>query len=46
MASVYKTKNLQGHERPMKHIKFSPDNKHIFSAGADRKVIKWDYKKT
>ena len=45
MASVYKTKNLQGHERPMKHIKFSPDNKHIFSAGADRKVIKWDYKK-
>ena len=44
MSSVYKTKNLQGHERPIKQIKFSPDGKYIFSASADRKVVKWDYK--
>ena len=43
MSSSYKTKNLQGHERPIKQLKFSPDGKFIFSASADRKVIKWDY---
>ena len=44
MTSVYKAKILKGHERPIKHIKFSSDGKFIFSASADRKVIKWDYK--
>lgn len=44
MASTYKTKTLQGHERPLKHIKFSHDGKYLFTAGADRKIIKWDYK--
>ena len=44
MSSVYKTKNLQGHERPIKQLKFSKDGKYIFSASADRKVIKWNYK--
>ena len=43
MSFVLKAKNLQGHERPIKHIKFSPDGKFVFSASADRKVIKWDY---
>ena len=43
MSFVHKAKNLQGHERPIKHIKFSPDGKYVFSASADRKVIKWDY---
>ena len=43
MSFVLKAKNLQGHERPIKHIKFSPDGKYVFSASADRKVIKWDY---
>ena len=46
MSSVYKTKNLQGHERPIKQLKFSTDGKYIFSASADRKVNKWDYKNT
>ena len=44
MTSMYKTKNLQGHERPIKQLKFSKDGKYIFSASADRKVIKWNYK--
>ena len=44
MSSSYKTKNLQGHERPIRQLKFSPDGKYIFSASSDRKVIKWDYK--
>ena len=44
MSSVYKTKNLQGHERPIKQLKFSSNGKYIFSSSADRKVIKWDYK--
>ena len=44
MSSTYKTKTLQGHERPLKHIKFSHDGKYIFTSGADRKVRKWDYK--
>ena len=44
MSSVYKTKNLQGHERLIKQLKFSKDGKYIFSASADRKVIKWNYK--
>ena len=44
MSSSHKVKNLQGHERPIKHIKFSPDGKYVFSASADRSVIKWDYK--
>ena len=44
MTSIYKTQNLQGHERPIKHIKFSSDGKYIFSASADRSIIKWDYK--
>lgn len=44
MSSSYKTKNLQGHERPIKQLKFSPDGKYIFSASADRKVVKWNYK--
>lgn len=39
----YKAKILQGHERQIKDIKFSPDGKYIFSASADRSVIKWDY---
>ena len=43
MSSLPKAKNLQGHTRPIKHIKFSPDGKYIFSASADRTVIKWDY---
>ena len=45
MSSVYKAKNLQGHERPIKQLKFSSDGKYVYSASADRKVIKWDYKK-
>jgi translation initiation factor 3 subunit I len=44
MTSTYKTKNLQGHERPIKQLKFSIDGKYIYSASADRKVIKWNYK--
>ena len=44
MSSSYKTKNLQGHGRPIKQLKFSPDGRYIFSSSADRKVIKWDYK--
>jgi WD40 repeat protein len=44
MSSSYKTKNLQGHERPIRQLKFSPDGKYIFSASSDRKVIKWDYR--
>ena len=43
MSSIPKAKNLQGHTRPIKHIKFSPDGKYVFSASADRTVIKWDY---
>lgn len=43
MSSFPKAKNLQGHTRPIKHIKFSKDGKYVFSASADRKVIKWDY---
>ena len=43
MSSFPKAKTLQGHTRPIKHIKFSKDGKYIFSASADRKVIKWDY---
>ena len=43
MSSIPKAKNLQGHTRPIKHIKFSPDGKFVFSASADRTVIKWDY---
>lgn len=43
MSSIPKAKNLQGHTRPIKHLKFSPDGKYIFSASADRTVIKWDY---
>ena len=45
MSSTYKGKTLQeGHSRPVKHIKFSSDGKFVFSASADRLVIKWDYK--
>ena len=45
MSSTYKGKTLQkGHSRPVKHIKFSSDGKYVFSASADRTVIKWDYK--
>ena len=45
MSSTYKGKTLQeGHSRPVKHIKFSSDGKYVFSASADRSVIKWDYK--
>ena len=45
MNSTYKGKNLkEGHLRPVKHIKFSSDGKYVFSASADRSVIKWDYK--
>jgi WD40 repeat protein len=45
MSSTYKGKTLQeGHSRPVKHIKFSSDGKYVFSASADRLVIKWDYK--
>ena len=44
MTSIYKTKILQGHERPLKDIQFSPDGKYIFSASSDRTVIQWDYK--
>jgi len=43
MSSIPKAKNLQGHTRPIKHIKFSPDGKYVFSASADRTVVKWDY---
>ena len=43
MSSVHKARNLQGHTRPIKHIKFSKDGKYVFSASADRSVIKWDY---
>ena len=43
MISIPKAKNLQGHTRPIKHIKFSPDGKYVFSASADRTVVKWDY---
>jgi len=45
MTSTYKTKNLQGHERPIKQLKFSKDGRYIFSASSDRKVIKWNYEK-
>ena len=45
MSSTYKGKTLQeGNSRPVKHIKFSSDGKYVFSASADRLVIKWDYK--
>ena len=45
MTSTYKGKSLkEGHLRPVKHIKFSSDGKYVFSASADRSVIKWDYK--
>ena len=45
MSSTDKGKTLQeGHSRPVKHIKFSSDGKYVFSASADRLVIKWDYK--
>ena len=44
MNPIYKTKILKAHERPIKDIKFSHDGKFIFSASADRKVIKWDLK--
>lgn len=44
MKSIYKTKILQGHSRPIKDIQFSHDGKYIFSASSDRSVIKWDHK--
>lgn len=44
MKSKYKAKILQGHFRPIKDIKFSKDGNFIFSASADRTVIKWDSK--
>ena len=45
MSSTYKGKTLkEGHSRPVKHIKFSSDGKYVFSASADRSIIKWDYK--
>ena len=43
MNSIHKAKNLQGHTRPIKHLKFSRDGKYVFSASSDRTVIKWDY---
>ena len=43
MSSFPKARNLQGHTRPIKHIKFSKDGKYVFSASADRTVVKWDY---
>ena len=43
MNPIYKTQILQGHARPIKDIKFSTDGKEIYSASADRKVIRWDY---
>ena len=43
MSSFPKAKNLQGHTRPIKHIKFSKDGKFVFSASADRSVVKWEY---
>ena len=43
MSSIPKAKNLQGHTRPIKHLKFSRDGKYVFSASSDRTVIKWDY---
>jgi WD40 repeat protein len=43
MSSTHKAKTLQGHTRPIKHIKFSKDGIYVFSASADRTIIKWDY---
>lgn len=43
MNPIYKTQILQGHGRPIKNIKFSTDGTQIYSASADRKVIRWDY---
>lgn len=45
MNPIYKTQILQGHGRPIKNIQFSKNGQFIFSASADRSVIKWDYQK-
>lgn len=45
MKTTYKTQILQGHSRPIKHIKFSSNGTAVYSASADRNVIKWDYQK-
>ena len=42
MKPIYKTNILQGHSRPIKNLRFSKSGSVVYSASADRQVIKWD----